>query len=127
MDTTQFTFGKSERLKGKIRIDNLYKEGKSFMAFPFFVKYISSEETKNNKVLVSVSKRRFKNATDRNLIKRRIKEAYRLNKNMLSTKSTLIALNYVAKTPLDIKVIEQKMVLMFKRLNQLNPKDNVDN
>lgn len=123
MDTSRFTFGKSERLKGKIRIDQLFKEGKSFVAFPFFVIYRTTEETRNNQILISVSKRRFKNATDRNLIRRKIREAYRLNKNMISFSKTQIAINYIAKTPLEYKVIEQKLVLMFKRLNHLNLND----
>lgn len=124
MSKGKFTFTESERLKGKIRIDNLYKEGKSFVAFPFFVVCCNEVKATNTRVLISVSKKRFKNATDRNKIKRRIREAYRLNKSKLDIYPTNVAFNYIAPKILDYKTIEQKLLSTFKRLNKMNLKNS---
>ncbi len=120
----RFTFKESERLKGKTTIDKLYKEGKSFVAFPFFVTYSDPIQKEGSQVLISVSKRRFKNATDRNTAKRRIREAYRLNKHRLEVAPMQIAFNYIAPKILDFHTIEQKLISTFKRLNKLNQKVN---
>lgn len=118
MASTKFTLKKSERLTGKIKIDNLYKEGKSFVTFPFFVVCHPDSRLEQHKILIAVSKRRLKNATDRNTVKRRIREAYRLNKSKLAIPSSQIAFNFVATSVLDYHHIEQKLLAAFKRLNQ---------
>lgn len=113
-----FTFPKKEKLTGTIRIDTLYKEGKSFVVFPLFIVVRVSHLEDWNKVLISVPKRKYKNATDRNLLKRRIREAYRLNKSILTVSGLDIAFNYIAKTKLEYKDIEKKMQLALKKINQ---------
>jgi ribonuclease P protein component len=79
------TFPKAEKLCGEIRIDQLYKEGKAFMAFPMRVVYAFSTEKSDtvHRLVISVPKKRFKKAVDRNRIKRLIKECYRLQKHEL--------------------------------------------
>ena len=78
-------FGKEEKLKSKKLIDLLFKEGKSIKKNSLKCLYLSPDETLSSpiQVMVSVPKKQFKKAVDRNLIKRRIREAYRLNKNTL--------------------------------------------
>ncbi|MBN2165239.1 MAG: ribonuclease P protein component [Marinilabiliaceae bacterium] len=80
-----YTFTKEERLCNFHLIDNLFEEGNSFVKYPFRVVYsfIESEQVFPAQVLVSVSKKRFKRANKRNFIRRKIKEAYRLNKHKL--------------------------------------------
>ena len=77
------TYSKIEKLKSKILIDKLFLEGKSIAAFPLRLVFLETEfeESVIAKCGVSVSKRHFKNAVDRNRVKRLIREAYRLNKN----------------------------------------------
>ena len=79
------TFKKHERLAGQKITDKLFTQGKSFKVEPFRMIWLVQEQTAlfPAQVLISVSKKRIKKAVDRNLIKRRIREAYRKNKNKL--------------------------------------------
>ncbi len=81
--TSKLTFKKEERLCSKKVIDKLFSEGESFLSFP--VKIIFLETIIPSKFPVqagfSVGKKNFKSAVQRNLIKRKMREAYRLNKN----------------------------------------------
>ncbi len=76
------TFRKEERLKSKKLIQKLFSEGNSFFVFPFKVFYLpeNASPTYPVQILITVPKRRFKRANKRNLIRRRIKELYRLKK-----------------------------------------------
>jgi ribonuclease P protein component len=79
----RFTFTKEERLCSKILIDKLFAEGKSVYSPPFRFVFMPVEYLKGKfpaQVVFSVPKRNFKLAVKRNLIRRRMREAYRLNK-----------------------------------------------
>lgn len=77
-----FSLSKHERLKSKKQIDALFLNGKAFFVYPFKVKYLftASGENPQLKFGISVPKRNFKKAVDRNRIKRLSREAYRLHK-----------------------------------------------
>lgn len=79
---TQFSFPKSQRLKSRKHIAALFKEGKSIKVYPFRLLWseVDSLSTEQIQYTVSVPKRQFKRAVDRNRIKRVIKEAIRLEK-----------------------------------------------
>lgn len=81
-EKVRFTFNKNERLCSKKVIDKLFVKGNSVFSYP--VKLVYLETKLPAKVLVqagfSVGKRNFKHAVQRNLIKRRMREVYRLNK-----------------------------------------------
>ena len=85
-------FPKSERLCSRKAIEALFAGGnRAFSAFPLRVVYrvIPQESTPSlsPQVLISVSKRHFKHAVDRNRAKRQIREAWRLNRDILSPSS----------------------------------------
>ena len=115
--TTAYTFSKNERLRRKKMVDKLFVKGKSLMAFPLRIQYMLVDKLDDAavQILISVPKKRFKRAVDRNLIKRRIKEAYRLNKQTLLTevpedKTLLIACIYSNNEIFAYEVIEKAML-----------------
>jgi ribonuclease P protein component len=81
-----FSFPKSERLTQIKVIDSLFQKDSTNVSqrfvYPFRVLYPinSSKKLPTPQIIISVPKRKFKKAVDRNLLKRRIREAYRLNK-----------------------------------------------
>jgi|JI102314A1RNA_FD_contig_41_5434494_length_978_multi_13_in_0_out_0_2 ribonuclease P protein component len=114
-----FSFPKSERLYKKKDIQELFDKGSSFYLYPFKVIIQKPADLDTNQVLFSVSKKNFKKAVDRNLIKRRMREAYRLNKAALPQTSKLqMAYIYTAKDILEFDKIRDKMVASFKRLGE---------
>lgn len=81
----QFTYPKSERLKSKTTIDRLFSTGKSVSKYPLRLVYVPVDlpDEEPIKMGVSVSKKYFKKAVDRNYFKRVLRETYRLNKHLL--------------------------------------------
>lgn len=117
-------FSKEERLHSKKLIKELFDKGSSFFLYPFKVLYLDDSRVTNNQLLVSVSKRKLKNATDRNYIKRRVKEAYRLNKHLLPAtqeSKKLIALIYVSKDLMGFHDIQPKVIKILKKLPVAKP------
>jgi len=107
------TFKKAERLSNKRLIDLLFQSGRSINQYPIKVLFLRIEgETNCNQILVSIPKRNFKKASDRNLIKRRLREAYRTNKDRLkksSIQNLLIAYIYIGKNISTFSEIEKAM------------------
>lgn len=84
-----FTFSKKEKLKSKKLIEQLFAQGKSVAAFPLRLVYLPIEqENAVTQAGFSVPKKNFKLAVQRNQIKRRLREAYRLQKPLLFNNST---------------------------------------
>ena len=121
------TFSKAERLSSKKIIDKLFEKGSektnSVFLYPFRVVYLSEPNPENEltSIIISVSKRSFKKAVDRNLIKRRIREAYRLNKHLiLENKSIILPSNigfiYVGKEILPFAMIETKIIAILQKI-----------
>lgn len=82
------TLSKKEKLCGKKPIERLFAGGgsRSMSAFPLRMVYVKTERDAGEpyvKILVSVSKRHFKRAVKRNRVKRQVREAYRLNKDII--------------------------------------------
>mgnify|MGYP000931396696 CR=1 FL=1 len=77
------TYSKIEKLKSQALIEKLFVEGKAIKAFPLRLIFLITEfdESIKAKCGVSVGKKNFKNAVDRNKVKRLMRETYRLNKN----------------------------------------------
>ncbi len=121
----KLTFSKKEHLCGEIRISKLYAEGKAFIVYPIRVVYkITTEKSKTPvTVLVSVPKKRFKHAVDRNRLKRLMREAYRLNKiefNQIAENGNIsiqIAFNYVADKMVDFDTMNSKIQIALKKIS----------
>lgn len=80
-----FNYPREEKLKSKITIGLLFTEGKSVSKYPLRLVYCQQKKEENQriKIGVSVSKKYFKKAVDRNYFKRVLRETYRLNKHLL--------------------------------------------
>tara|TARA_R110002049_G_scaffold292252_3_gene476660 strand:- start:7695 stop:8135 length:441 start_codon:yes stop_codon:yes gene_type:complete len=115
-----FTFNKKEKLKSKKRIDQLFAEGQSVSAYPLRLVYLQTAFDENviAKTGVSVSKRHFKTAVNRNRIKRLMRESYRLNKavyfNNLTTQYAFMVL-YIGKELPTYTLVETKMKTLFDK------------
>jgi len=118
----KFGFPKAERLTGKKRIEELFRDGSSFFLYPYRVKYLCEPAAgMPHQVLISVPKKKIKKAVKRNLIKRRIREAYRLHKHTLDSKpevSLSVGFIYQANEPLPYHQLEKKMIACLQKLEQ---------
>jgi len=119
-----YTFNKSERLNNKVAINNLFEKGQSVVLSPFRLLWIENNNSKYSiaQTLISVPKRNISLATKRNVLKRRMNEAFRLNKEKLyaklneRNKQINIAIIYQKQEIQAYKTIEQKINLLLSRL-----------
>ncbi len=109
-------FPKQNRLCGQLRIAALYKEGKRFTAWPLRVTYQPTEG--ETQVLVWAPKSLFKRAILRNHLRRLMREAYRLNQELLGEKHYLIAFNYMDKEEQPFAVIEKAVCKSLKKISE---------
>lgn len=120
----RFKFRKEERLTGKKSIDILFKKGIHINKHPLHAIYnvINDQQKYPIRVLFGVSKKKFKRAVKRNLVRRRLREAYRLNKHLIYNslnilgKKIHLGILYEGSEIVDYKVIESKMKEIFNEL-----------
>ncbi|MBQ3243783.1 MAG: ribonuclease P protein component [Bacteroidaceae bacterium] len=110
------TFPLKEHLKSKRVIEKLYAEGASVTAYPLRAVFLEQQEQEPiAAILISVAKKRFRHAVDRNLVKRRIREAYRTSKHPLiealenNGKKMAIAILYIDTKHNSTAFIKRKM------------------
>ncbi|HEX8039497.1 MAG TPA: ribonuclease P protein component [Chryseosolibacter sp.] len=118
----RFTFQKIERLHKAKPIQELFDTGSSFYLYPFKVLFKDNPDPRFpvHQVLISVSKKNFRNATDRNRIKRRIRESFRLNKNLLPAgRKLMIAYIYTAKEILTFAQIQERLIRTLNRFDHV--------
>jgi ribonuclease P protein component len=121
-----FTYPKNERLKSKTTIGLLFSEGKSVSKYPLRLVYRQAEDHSEEKIKlgVSVSKKYFKKAVDRNYFKRVLRETYRLNKHLLWDNlegSYSFMFFYQSKDRLSYEEINTKTIQLFEKfLLQVN-------
>ncbi len=131
--TMSYTFKKEERLCSKRLIESLFHNGSSFVLYPYRVVFTQPGELEKDnapavRCILSVSKRRFKRAVDRNFLKRHMREAYRLQKAILTgfldehSLHLLVAFQYVGKEMLPSAQLHQRMELVLRRLKDESTK-----
>ena len=141
-DSFSLKFPKDARLHHRSLVEGLFRLGKSFYEFPFRVTWrvLTEEELRKNfrntvpegigeiQMMVTVPKKKRRHAVDRVLMRRRIREAYRLNRRELMEKvsenldiSTLsLGIVYIHDKNLAYSVLEEKMkALLLKLCKQL--------
>ncbi|MEL1255558.1 ribonuclease P protein component [Flavobacterium sp. DGU38] len=128
-----FTYPKNERLKSKTTIGLLFSEGKSVSKYPLRLVYCEADENSKEKIKigVSVSKKYFKKAVDRNYFKRVLRETYRLNKNLLwdnIQQPYSLMFFYQTKDRLTYEEINTKTVQLFEKfIQQVNKIQDSEN
>ena len=124
--TPRLTFNKSERLKSRKLIQSLFSENQNIKIYPF--KLVWTSQPNNNKLLlkmgVSATKRLFRLAVTRNLIKRRMRECIRLNKTILTSQlsekniTLSFMLIYIGKDIVTYNEFDTKIKQMLTRLGK---------
>lgn len=123
----RYKLTKAERVTGSKRVASIFLSGKSFISYPLRVVYLPHEQSFAAKcsILVTVPKKRLKKAVDRNRIKRLIREAYRLNKEIVNeieftdASKLDIAFVYVKDDIADYNAINLAMQKALKQIAKL--------
>lgn len=117
------TYPKNEKLKSRKKIQKLFTEGKSVSKYPLRLVYIEQPDAEELfQISVSVSKRYFKNAVDRNYYKRILRESYRLNQHILKQdldKPYAFMLFYQSKGRLTFQEVNQRTIELFQKFQKL--------
>ena len=115
-----FTYPKTEKLKSRNAIDALFSKGTSVSKYPLRLVYLPEVFADDSKIKIgiSVSKKYFKPAVDRNYYKRLLRESYRLNKHLLIEnldQPYTFMLLYQSKDRLDFAEVNVKTILLFEK------------
>lgn len=129
-NTSNFSFPTKEKLKSKKLIGELFTDGKSVSSFPVKLIYLPCTlENTPLKVGVTVPKRNFKSAVDRNKIKRLLREGYRLNKHVIFNnidKEFALLFLYLGKKMPDYAEIEKSMIeVLAKFYKKVNNEERI--
>ena len=126
--TTAPTFKKEERIVSNLLIETLFEKGnsRSLTAYPLRAVYLRTEHREGCapvQLLISVPKKKFKHAVDRNRVKRQIREAYRKNKAILEgtvgeEQMLLIAFIWLSDRHFATNEVEKRVVSLLKQMDK---------
>lgn len=119
-----FSFGKEYKLCSKKVIDHIFEQGKTVKQFPVLTKFFATElkTEKSFQIVFAVPKRSFKKAVDRNRIKRLLREATRLEKNVLESylkknnRQIALFIIFTAKEEIKLSVLQTKINKSFNKI-----------
>ena len=124
--TTAPTFKKEERIVSNLLIETLFEKGnsQSLSAYPLRAVYLKTEHREGCapvQLLISVPKKKFKHAVDRNRVKRQIREAYRKNKVLLEGtldegQMLLIAIIWLSDKHYATNEVEKRVINLLKQM-----------
>ena len=124
----RFTLSKEERICSKKLINELFTgNGRSMTAFPLrvvFMKRTIVDDQPRAAMLVSVPKRYFKHAVDRNRVKRQVREAFRRHKSMITQnladdhESVAMAFVWLTNEKYPSSEVENRMVRLLTRISE---------
>ena len=111
------TLSRRERLSGTVAVAELFNRGKSGAEGCIRYKYIFRDDEAPTRIVVSVPKRSFKRAVKRNLLKRRLREAYRLQKQLLTAGGVDLLLSYSHPEIADFQTIYAEVTDILQRIS----------
>lgn len=128
---TNLRFPRAEKLKSRVQIARVFSHGSGLFKYPVkAIILVEEDQSRSNhlEVAFSVPKKRIKKAVQRNLIKRRMKEAYRLHRKVylspaINKENKLnfsILFIFQANVILDYRTIEKAMLKLLKRIAEAN-------
>lgn len=115
---TRHTLPKKERLCGKTGISKLLADGRHGNIPGFRFCYLSENGLEHNRIMVSVPKKFFKRAVKRNLLKRRIRESWRLQKEMLNVTGVDLLFTYSTKEIMEFDQIRSSVGKIIDKVNK---------
>lgn len=119
-----YKLNKEEKLRSRTSVERLFSEGTSIMAFPLRAMYrLREPEEAPAQFLITIPKKRIRKAVMRVALRRRTREAYRLNRHehlleplALSGYGVDIAFIYLDSTPAPYRVISDKVIYLLNRI-----------
>ena len=126
-DQIRHTLPKKERLCGKTSISRLLGVGRHGNIPGFRFCYYTKNGLEYNRIMVSVPKKLFKRAVKRNLLKRRIRESWRLQKGKMSTTGIDLLFTYSTKEIMNFDEISSSVELIIDKVNKATANKIVSN
>ena len=117
-NSVRHTFHKKERICGKTGIAKLLAGGKHGNIPGFRYCYMTDNGLDFNRIMVSVPKKLFKRAVKRNLLKRRIRESWRLQKHSMNASGVDILFTYSTKDVLEFQEIQSSVAKIIEKVNK---------
>lgn len=112
------TLPKEERLCGKTTVSALITGGRWGSTAHMKYCFLAGREDELNRIMVSVPKKFFKRAVKRNLLKRRIREGYRTQKELLSVNGVDILFQYNSPEIMDFEVVREEVASVLRRISK---------
>lgn len=112
------TLPKEERLCGKTSVSALIAGGRWGSTAHMKYCFLAGREDELNRIMVSVPKKFFKRAVKRNLLKRRIREGYRTQKELLSVNGVDILFQYNSPEIMDFEVVREEVASVLRRISK---------
>lgn len=120
------TLPKSERLSGLSRVSELFAHGKSGSSGCIRYRFLNRDDDAPSRIVVSVPKRNFKRAVKRNLLKRRLRESYRRQKDLLGPGFDILFV-YMPREVLTSEEIFADMTTVLRSVSSVRGVQGADN